>query len=159
LNGILPWLVSSLALSCRYKRFLFWLQWLGCDCQPSRKYFFLTVHRILNPLSPSSSKLGTRAGSRAGSPVSLYVSLIRHWCLVSSFVIVSYGPCHKVFNIFYVLIKRLNLIFAVLIIFGCILKIVCHFLKVYFASIYMYSVVFCEYLRVIYFIFILYLFF
>ncbi len=101
-----------------------------------------TVFKILCP--PSSSKLGRQSCWVACLVV--YVSLIRDRCLVPRDVfchIVSCGPCHWVLNIFYdfyELIKLLNLIFAVFIIFWCILKIVCHFLKVYFASIYMYTV-------------------
>ncbi len=115
-TGILPWLVRW---ACHVGTRDFYFA-LGALVSPVQNIFSspYTIFQILCPNRPASW-----AGSRAGSPVSLYVSLIRHWCLVSSFFIVSYGPCHKVFNIFYVLIKRLNLISAVLIIFGCILKI------------------------------------
>ncbi len=137
-----PSLVGSLGLSCRYKRFLF------CHWCFTAQWKIFFPHRTPYLKSSVPLRPASWAGSRAGSPVSLSVSLIRDECLVSrdvfchSFIrTLSQGIQH-----FYVLIKRLNLIFKVFIIFGCILKIVCHFLKVYFASIYMCTVIFCEYL-------------
>ncbi len=67
---ILPWLVGSLVLSCRYKRFLFNL---GSSSRHSSKYFFPhhTLFPFLCPHRPASW-----AGSRAGLPVSQYLSLV-----------------------------------------------------------------------------------
>ncbi len=58
-----PFLVGSLASSCRYKRFL---SYLGSASQPSTKHYFphLTLFHFINP-----HRLATWAGRRAGLPV------------------------------------------------------------------------------------------
>jgi hypothetical protein len=50
-------LVGSLGLSCRYKRFLFCL---GCSSQPSTKYFFLHCI-LLQPLCPRKQQAAQSA--------------------------------------------------------------------------------------------------
>jgi hypothetical protein len=52
-----PFLVGSLVLSCRYKRFLFCL---GCSSHPNTKYFFLTVH-YFNAFLPIAQQAGQAA--------------------------------------------------------------------------------------------------
>jgi hypothetical protein len=49
-----PFLVGSLGLSCRYKRFLFCLD---CSSRPQYKILFSSPYTISKPLSPQPSKL------------------------------------------------------------------------------------------------------
>jgi hypothetical protein len=71
MNGILTWLVGSLGLSCRYKRFFFCL---GCSSRPSTKYFFTIVH-FFNFFVPNAQQAGQAA---VRGRLSLSVCL-RYW--------------------------------------------------------------------------------
>ncbi len=72
-----PFLVGSLGLSCRYKRFLFYL---SCSSRLSTKYFFfLTVH-YLNSFVPIAQQAGQAAVlGRLSLSVCLW-SKPRAWC-------------------------------------------------------------------------------
>jgi hypothetical protein len=52
-----PSLVGFLGLSCRFKRFLFFL---GCSSEPSTKYFFLTIY-YFNYFVPITQQVGQAA--------------------------------------------------------------------------------------------------
>ncbi len=68
-------LVGSLGLSYRYKKF-FVLSWLYCALvSPVKNIFFLHVFQFLYPLRPAGW-----AASRSGSPVSVCVSLGEVYC-------------------------------------------------------------------------------
>ncbi len=56
-NERVPFLVGSLDLSCRHKRFFFCL---GCSSRPSTKYFFLNVH-YFNSFVPLAQQAGQAA--------------------------------------------------------------------------------------------------
>ncbi len=53
-----PFLIGSLGLSCRYKRFLFCL---GCTSRPSTKYFSSSPYTISMPLSTLPQQAGQAA--------------------------------------------------------------------------------------------------